>query len=126
MAESAAMSDSKETETSEAERGDATAVCKKSINNDETLSALSAISAAAANCMNSLKDFDASPTFSSPSPASTVARLEKAKRLDMLYNKMSINKIGLGENMGKDASSAAPSSPPLPPPRPEADASITK
>ena len=126
MAESGAMSDSKKTE-----RSDADDVCKKSINNDETLSALSAISAAAAECMSSLKGFDSSSALASPSTASVpVARLERAKQLDMLYNKMSISKMGMVEQSGKDASSAIPPSPPAlpssPPPRPEADARLTK
>ena len=108
-------------------------LAKKSINNDETLSALSAISAAAAQCMNSLEEIvESSSVFSPPhSPAdssTTVERLEKAKRMDMLYHKMSISKKGSGEKAAKDLVAVPPSppSPPSPPPRPEANMRLTK
>ena len=100
------MSDSKKTE-----RSDADDMCKKIINNDETALSAISISAAAAECMSSVKGFDSSPALASPSTASVpVTRLERAKQLDMLYNKMSISKIGMAEQSGKDASSVIPPS----------------
>ena len=104
-------------------------VVKKSINNDETLSALSAISAAAAQCVSALEAVSSSQTFASPtSESSTVARLEKAKRLDMLYHKMSISKKASGEmvvtknTVAMPPEPPSPHSPPSPPARPEAEA----
>lgn len=100
---------------------------KKSINNDETLSALSAISAAAAQCLSTLAKINSAPSFTSDAStdSSTVSRLKKAKRMDMLYRHMSLSGKDSDEKVAEEVA-AVPPSPPEMYARPESGVQVAK